>query len=58
MAKRSTYIRKIGLAQYEYGFLTRAKNFRKQNDRYEPAGVRETVSAAEDARSDLELLAA
>lgn len=49
----TTYIRKIGDGQFEYGWHRPAKNFRKQNDEHIAAGVLATVAAAEAARTSL-----
>lgn len=53
MAERSTYVRKIGDRQYEYGILERSKNFRKRPDKYIVAGVEASVASAEAARAML-----
>lgn len=50
----TTYVRKIAEGQFEYGFVTSFKNFRKQSDKYEPRGFRGTVAEAEQARAELE----
>lgn len=43
---QSTYIRKIGAGQYEYGFVSYPKNFRKRSDVYTPVGVCDSVTTA------------
>ncbi len=47
MLATSTYLRKTADGRYEFGTVTRAKNFRKQADVYVPAGTADTVAAAE-----------
>lgn len=53
-AKRSTYVRRNAEGAFEYGTVTRAKNFRKQSDKFEPKGTKPTVAQAERARAELE----
>lgn len=55
---RSTYVRKIGAGQYEYGFVSRSENFRKRSDTFSAVGVRNCVADAESARAALEAEAA
>jgi hypothetical protein len=53
MTELSTYVRKIGDGQFEYGFVQRSRNFRKKPDVYTPAGVCKSVAEAEAGRSNL-----
>lgn len=57
MAEQSTYVRKIGEQQFEYGIVRRAKNFRKRSDVFAPLGIKSTVATAvEAAESELAVL--
>jgi hypothetical protein len=53
MSGKSTYVRKVDVGKYEYGFVERSRNFRKHADRYEAAGTANSVAEAEAARSML-----
>lgn len=41
-----TYVRKIGVGQYEFGHVRYSTSYRKRPDIYTPAGVETSVSAA------------
>lgn len=49
----TTYVRKIGDGQFEYGWYRDPKNFRKQSAELVPAGILATVGDAETARAAL-----
>ncbi len=52
--RKSTYIRKIAIDTFEYGFVVYAEKFRKQMDVYTPMGTTASVGQAEAARRALE----